>query len=404
MKLKWSNLLPRTLVSQMLLIILASSLIPLIVLGLLNGQTTRAHFEAFSRSQLQLIERQYIDLYESYLTEQVNVIDAEMRKVESAVLSVQAQAETIYTHPERYMTEAPPFTQRKNGYWYTRMTPVDGVGYQNLSSATMNTDISRDLSLSTWLNPSFRSESDRNPNILGMYFIHPMNAYNYYTSTAKTLGGNNSTPFPTLSSLPYYRDALGIQPGEHRVAWTKPYHDVSSNNIYMFTATAPVYESNSHLKGVVAADISIQDFVENIVDEKFNDAKAFAMLLDTDRNLIATQQRGEEAYARMAANGIPDWDPSARYIEYLNGEQTEMLFMKSVPSTGWTLAYVIPKEELLREFTDSSAELSRRTNEKLIQQNVWITLFTAMICILLTLLLGRRIMRPIQGYRIFHMI
>ncbi|MDI4649056.1 sensor histidine kinase [Cohnella hashimotonis] len=397
MKLKRYKQFPRTLVAQILLVFLVGSLCPLISLGLLNEQTTHSHFSAFSQSQMRLTEKQYIDLYESYLAEQVNAIDSDIRKVEVSVLSLQSMAETIFSHPERYRPEAPHLLKHGKGYWYTPTAPVEGNGYQSLSSLSMDETILRDLSLSTLLSPLFRSESERNPNILAIYYIHPENGYNYYSATDVVLNDGEAAAWADLSDLPYYQDALSIPRGERRVAWTQPYRDATSNDIYMFTATAPVYDDQGRLRGAVAADVSVQDFVQNIVDAQFNDKEAFAILLDSERHLIAAQRQGEAEYERMRATGLVQWNESTRYAEYPDGEETRMLFTKTVPSTGWTLAYLIPKEKLLREFASSSAELTARTNGKLLRQNVLITLSAAAICTLLALFLWRRIAKPIRS-------
>lgn len=393
-RFKW---FPRTLVAQILLVFLIGSLLPLILLGLLNGQTTRSHFETFSRSQMQVTESNYIDLYESYLTEQVNAIDAEMSKFEASVLSVQSLAEDIFSHPERYKPEEISLTQRSDGHWYKATGTVEERGYQSLSSLSMNAKLLRELRLSTLLDFSFHSEAERNPSILAMYYIHPDNAYNYYASSKEVLGDDHAVPLPDLSGLPYYQDALSIRPGEHRVAWTKPYRDETSNDIYMVTATAPVYDNSGKLRGVVAADVSIHDFVQNILNAQFDDADALAVLLDTNRQLITAQRQGEIEYVRLRVSEAPNRDASVHYTEYANGQRSQMLFTKIVPSTGWTLAYIIPKEKLLREVAGSSAELTRHANGLLLKQNVLITLLAAGICSLLAFFLWRRISRPIQS-------
>ncbi|SFB49486.1 Cache domain-containing protein [Cohnella sp. OV330] len=395
MKLKRFKRFPRTLVAQILLLFLIGSLLPLVSLGLLNEQATHSQFAAFSQSQMRLTEKQYIDLYESYLAEQVNAIDSDIRKVEVSVLSLQSMAETIFSHPERYRPEEAHLLKHRNGYWYTPTAPVEGRGYQNLSTLSIDETIRRELTLSTLLNPLFRSESERNSNLLAMYYIHPKNGYNYYSATDAVLNDGYAAGWADLSDLPYYQDALSIRPGERRVAWTQPYRDATSNNIYMFTATAPVYDKEGRLRGVVAADVSVQDFVQNILDAQFNDKEAFAVLLDSERHLIAAQRQGEAEYERMRATGLVQWNESTRYAEYSDGGETQMLFTKTVPSTGWTLAYIIPKEKLLREFASSSAELADRTNGKLLKQNVLITLLAAVICTLLALFLWKRIARPI---------
>lgn len=390
----------RTLAAQILLFMLLGSLLPLIILGVLNGQTARTHFNLYSESQLGLTEAQYIELYETYLKEQVNVINAELQKIENAVEDIQAVSEAVFSESDNDLVVPVQFNEIKNGL-YLRFVPLEGQSFQQLYSVQDSEEIKKDLSKSMSLDPIFASEMKRNPNILAIYYIHPKGAFNYFSSTMKVINTRDNINWGDLSveNLPYYQDALTIKPNEHKVVWSKPYEDVASNDIYMFTASAPIYDREGQLRGVVAADVSITDFVQNILNVQFNDEFAYAFLLGKDHRLITIQNRGQTDFTRLSLNLSTSWDGIDGYTELKANDQTKMLFTKIVPSTGWMLAYVIPKEHLLSAVTKSSRELTNQTNQHLIKQNILITLAAVVICILLSIFLWRKISRPIQSLK-----
>ncbi|AJY75471.1 sensor histidine kinase [Paenibacillus beijingensis] len=390
---RFNRLIPKTLAVQILLVMLVSAIVPLGVLGWLGIQTTRSHFDAYASSQARLVERNYVEIYQSYLQEQVNAIDAEMKEVEHAVQSAVWEGKAIFSDRKRY--SVPPLSFTEGQQWAL----LDERGNEAVSiltdDGTLSQPVLQDMALSQYLHPLFSGEIRRNPNIVAMYYIHPKGTTYYFGSpSAKGNPLNASADAPT-TAYSFYRDALSILPGEEKVAWTKPYLDITPNG-RMFTATAPIYDGQGQLKGVVAADVTIDAFVRHVLDVRFREPGAYAFLLDTDRKLMAVQHAGYKEIGGLDLQTFFELEQEGGYREAKVDGQADMLFGGSVPSTGWLLGYVVPKERLLYSVSRSSSELTEKTGSRLFSQLTLISVVSAAICFTLAVFLWLRISKPLK--------
>lgn len=390
---RFNRPVPKTLAVQILLVMLVSAIVPLGVLGWLGIQTTRSHFDAYASSQARLVERNYVRIYQSYLQEQVNAIDAEMKKVEHAVQSAIWEGEAIFSDRKRYKAPALSFTEGDK--WVFLNERGNEAISLMVDNGTPLQPVLQDMALSQYFHPLFNGEIRRNPNIVAMYYIHPEGTTYYFGSpSAKGNPMNASADAPT-TTYSFYRDALSIQPGEEKVAWTKPYLDITPNG-RMFTATGPIYDMQGRLKGVVAADVTIEAFVRHVLDARFREPGAYAFLLDTDRKLMAVQQEGMQQIGRLDLQVFDELEREGGYREAQAYGQSDMLFAKMVPSTGWLLGYVVPKERLLYSISRSSSELTEKTGSRLFSQLTLISFLSVAICFALAVFLWVRISRPLK--------
>lgn len=389
---------PRTFAFQMLAAMLTVSLIPLLLLSVFAGQTVTSQLGHFNELNMALTEKNYISMYEANIEEQVRAIDTELRLVEDAVLLSKAMAESIFSRD--YPSDVRPisFVYDTENKRFTEKQP-DGQGVISIRSDDPGKyplpEHAYDLALSKALFPLFKSESSRKHNIVSMYYIHPKSGSFYYPEYDGTETIDLSRPIYALTSYNFYSDALNVRPKMNQVAWTKPYLDITPRG-WMFTATTPIYDERRVLRGVVAADVTIERFVDNVLDTRFGDENGFALLLDTDHELIAAQQHGmsEIGELDLAALFSEDTLNSYRSLQ-LNGQQ-KVVFSRSIPTTNWILGYVIPEKKLLEPIHNATQKLTEQTGEQLIIQLSLLGLLAVCLCVLLAFYLRSKVSRPVN--------
>ncbi|OBZ11258.1 HAMP domain-containing histidine kinase [Bacillus sp. FJAT-26390] len=389
---------PRTFAFQMLAAMLTVSLIPLLLLSAFALQTVTSQLHRFSALNTALIEKNYISMYEANIEEQVRAIDTELRLVEDAVLLSKALAESIFSTENHTAVQPISFLYDSKKHRFTERH-TDGMGVISIRTdnplAYPSPEQAYDLALSKALFPLFKSESSRKQNIVSMYYIHPKSGSFYYPEYTGPLEEETAKPINTLTSYKFYSDALNVRPKTNQVAWTKPYLDITPRG-WMFTATTPVYDENRVLKGVVAADVTIERFVNNVLDTRFGDEDGIALLLGTDHELIAAQQHGAGEIDQLDLAVLFSQDTVNSFRRMQLGGQQKVVFSRAIPSTDWILGYIIPEHKLLESIHAATDELSTQTGDRLIVQLTLLGLVAVGLCVILSFYLRSKVSRPVN--------
>ncbi|MFF2484519.1 ATP-binding protein [Paenibacillus sp. NPDC058071] len=390
---------PKSFAVQLLLAVLTGSLVPLLLLSVFAGQTVLSQLQKSGAMSVARTEANYIHMYENNIAEQVQSIDSELRKVESAVLVAKSMAEAIFSDPAPY---ANPLSFVFDGERSLYYDPASGSKGEvtirvDRESERPTPEQAQDFAISKALFPIFQSETAYNRNIVSMYYIHPHSGSFHYPGYE---GPQELTPrkINKLTTYPFYTDALQIPPGANRVVWTKPYFDITPRG-WMFTATTPVYDEQQRLKGIVAADVTIDNFLGNVVDTSFDNQDGYALLLDTDYHLIASQKHGISQINQMNLSAVFHTPEAYRTDNYrrleLNGE-AKAVFSQVIPATNWTLGYVISEQKLLEPVYSATKELNQQTEKTLFIQLALLCGLAIALSIGLAFYLRSRIARPVN--------
>lgn len=390
---------PRTFAFQMLAAMLIVSLVPLLLLSIVAGKTVTSQLNHFNAMNTAMTEKNYISMYEANIDGQVRAIDTELRLVEDAVLLSKSLAESIFSVKNNsgnvepisfvYDTTESRFVEKHAG----------GEGVIALRSNNPDNypspELAHDLAKAKALFPLFKSETSRKPNIVSIYYIHPSAGSFYYPeyTGSKTLDPNR--PIFALTSYRFYSDALNVRPNINRVAWTKPYLDITPRG-WMFTATAPVYDEQRVLRGVVAADVTIERFVDHVLDTRFGDENGYALLLDRDHELIAAQQHGMEEIKQLQLWSLFSNETADSYRSLKMNGQQKLVFSRSIPTTNWILGYVIPEHKLLEPIHSATAKLSAQTRDQLVLQLSLLGMVAFCLCVMLAFYLRSKVSRPVN--------
>lgn len=136
------------------------------------------------------------------------------------------------------------------------------------------------------------------------------------------------------------------------VVWTNPYYDESSKSAVL-TTTAPFYHYNREFRGVVTANINL-DNLQKMVSSIQVGESGRAFLVDRQGTYIADRDGSKllkvnitddtnEGLAKIGNEMIANIDGFDVFED--NGGNSR-IYYKEIPATGWKLAMVIPEKEL----------------------------------------------------------
>ncbi|PWK06310.1 methyl-accepting chemotaxis protein [Tumebacillus permanentifrigoris] len=141
------------------------------------------------------------------------------------------------------------------------------------------------------------------------------------------------------------------------VEWSVPYLD-TVQNVTMVTATAPFYDANKKFMGNVSGDLTLTQLQKLVQDIKVgNTGRAFLIdsegtyLVDKDPEKIMKKKITEDT-ADYAALGTEMIKGTNGEKSFADGDETFHLVYRTLPSTGWKVALVLPDAELYSAVND----------------------------------------------------
>lgn len=163
----------------------------------------------------------------------------------------------------------------------------------------------------------------------------------------------------------------------------------ASEDHYIMTIAKPVYGSNGELKGVVAGDITIDEIITYIHQQRISD-HGYAFLLDGDGTILAhsENQNDHQTPLRHIDHVSPDLyqhlphDPEGIHQVEMDGEKGIAVY-RSIAGTNWKVAGFVPESDY-------------RENEKhLMYVFAAVVLFTVAAVLFLISRLRKRLLLPL---------
>ncbi|GIM45086.1 hypothetical protein DNHGIG_06350 [Collibacillus ludicampi] len=342
-----------------------------------------------------MIAKHVIALYQSNLTSQANVMNLEFVSIQKDVLTVKRFAEEIYTSPERY-SQLTPIQLKKEGlgyYWEKPLSPeTSNVGTN--SSVQLTPDLLDRLARSKYLEPLFRQSLLANQNLVAMYYILPDNAWRIYPAInlKEEVDKKYFLPSIPITSYPFYTKALPTDNPRGDTIWTDPYHDVTHRD-WMVTVSAPVFSKDHKVLGVVGADVTIENLVNNVLNTRFHLSNAYAFLMNKDGRIIAVQKEGAKDVNNLPLSQIVN-DKGKEKVTDLGDHR--VLLSAFIPATQWYLGYVIPRNEMISPIYDQTNQDILESGKRIINQLTVMSFFLVLLCVAITFVVWNRLMRPMR--------
>jgi sigma-B regulation protein RsbU (phosphoserine phosphatase) len=178
--------------------------------------------------------------------------------------------------------------------------------------------------------------------------------------------GSNEIEFTLLGNDDYryfYLDWYQIPKELGQGVWSEPYNDIGGGNVLMATYSAPFYRSiagEQRFTGIVTADIALQ-WLQAYVSSIQISATGYTFLISETGRLITHPRSDfvmnetifslaaaqEDAQLREIGRTMIRGQPGiAQTRSLLEGKESWLVYAP-VPSTGWVLAAVFPRDEML---------------------------------------------------------
>ncbi|MFX0098390.1 MAG: tetratricopeptide repeat protein [Candidatus Hodarchaeota archaeon] len=315
---------------------------------------------------------------------------------------INATVRPSYYHDVAEAGEAPPDYQYDNDFYhrwvsfnysaYVIAPSSMGANYTD-RNATMNASIDT----SSNLDIMFREMKEINPDYTWLYMGFQIGYHRSYP------WHHYSSPYdPRLR--PWYQLALT----SNGTVFTSPYMDASGTGLMISIARKVVNESDGSLIGVMSVDLRIETLRQNVLQEKVLKS-GYGFLVDRYGNTIVhpdmvtlnTPIANLETYSSDFDDVLDDMlqgtSPQGNqgFSSYTKDGKLWLIAYYPIPVTNYTMAVVVPEEEVL----EPAAGIQDKTITLTINQLVIFLVVTvaALLCILVMVnFTAKSIVKPVK--------
>jgi GAF domain-containing protein len=252
----------------------------------------------------------------------------------------------------------------------------------------------------------------QNPDIIAVYFGGTEGDTLYYPNVDLA---NLVPPDFDVTGRPWFVKAAPPQNPGGQVVWSDPYLDAAQNGL-VITSSAPILDATGRFRGVAAMDIQLKKITDLVA--KINVGQTgYAMLIDSNGRLIAMPEAayqdlkispetfplGEVLDPTKIADlsaGFPDvfaamgrGESGLRTIS-ISGSDRYVVY-RPIPAVGYSLAIIVPVEEMLAQTTAAREQIARQAAGTLTLSMILVLIVLALV-VIASLGIGTALTSPLE--------
>jgi GAF domain-containing protein/HAMP domain-containing protein len=252
----------------------------------------------------------------------------------------------------------------------------------------------------------------QNPDTIAVYFGGVNGQTLYYPNVDLA----NIVPADfDVTGRPWFVKAAPAENPQGRVVWSDPYLDAAQNGL-VITSSAPVFDSIGRFRGVAAMDIQLRK-ISDLVGKIRVGETGYAILIDSGGRLIAAP---EDAYRDLGIT--PESVPLGNVLEPSQivalsagfdqaysamrqgqaglqtitiGGSERFIVYRPIPGVGYSLAVIVPVEEMLVQTTAAREQISLETS-RTIFSSLLLVLAMLVLVVITTLGIGTILTSPLE--------
>lgn len=343
---------------KILKIFLSLSLIPLLIVFLYTFFQVRLYLDNTVTQTSRELTNNVLVLQTQNLTNQIQLFEDGLTGITTLVAILQAHAEALYGEAPRFVEPANQSTllanlrQEPEGYWWEPFNSKEKSSNVGVSAlTTLDESLYLHLIKTVHLDTLLQQIVINNPNLVAAYYTIEESAWRIYPALdiPKEVAAGNFQPDLIVQNYPFYYPATASYNPDRSIVWTSPYQDVTHRG-WMISALAPVYDQDT-LKGVVGVDYTISRLIEGILDIPFQQAGAYAFLVDSMGEIAAIPEQGQANFNRLTRHEqftilhAMTNNREGQIRMRVGGEEIYLLYAP-VDILNWSMGFIIPTKEI----------------------------------------------------------
>ncbi|WP_374724135.1 ATP-binding protein [Calidifontibacillus erzurumensis] len=393
---KCERFFPKTYRAHILLSFLFLSFIPLLIVGVYTYHGVQRVVINTSSDIQQAIIKDIIQLHQSHLNTQAGLIQQKIEEAKKKVLIGRRMAEDIFLNNNLPIESELNLIKEKEGYYWTK--PSQYESNIIISSRTKVTEsLLEDLSKTAYLETFFRETVSSTSHIAAMYIILADSASRIYPPLdfPQEIKDGYFKPDIDFTKELFYKIAVDSNENEApAVSITDLYQDITHRN-RVFTLSTPLIVNDKKI-GIIGVDITIPSVLNHILNFKFREKDAYAVLMNENLKFIAYQKEAMNDLNFFTFDFRETiYNSEKPFTSILNNEEKYIL-ISPIKGTTWKLIYVIPKREIISAVTEITNEHIEANSNQFYQQYTSFVVIIFIIILILTFRLWQYAIKPLQ--------
>lgn len=403
-----------SLYNKLLLVMVVISVLPLGLLGSYTLYQTTAEIRQAVESTKQALIQSTLNLQHENLKSQATLINSNFEHIMTNVQIIQSISESLFNNPDYYNkpdTITNIIRDPQRGYYMSTPEYIPGIEVSNvfISNKTVSSSILLDeIERSKHLEPVMQRFVSTNPNVVAVYFLFKESVVRIYPKLnfRKQIDENLfPADFDVQSYEFYYGADLKRNPGK-KINWTRIYRDITDRGL-MITCNAPVYLKSGELRGVIGVDITLKNLINNVLNIKFEQNGTYAALITSSGEVISNESgsypdRFNDIMSKVGNSVlgeiIQDSAGGGSGIkEIISTDENKYVLYGPIGHTGWTLAYIIPVQEITMPVENATRKQIINAKRNLLVKIGIGTISFLILAVLFSTLLSAYITKPVKN-------
>ncbi len=253
-----------------------------------------------------------------------------------------------------------------------------------------------------------------NPDTVAIYFGGLQGETLYYPNVdlASLVPANFD-----VTQRPWFVAAAPAKNPNRATVWAAPYLDAASNGL-VITTSVPVYDVSGNFRGVDAMDIQLKRITQVVSNIQIGDT-GHAFLLDKDKRLIAMPAAAYKDFGItptayplgsildqpvLSTKISPEFSSVVTKMSDggsglaaipINGVENYVVYAP-IPEVGYSLAIVVPSQELLTGATSARAQVAQSTRSSFLYGGLLVAI-VLVLSSFAVLIIANRLLTPVRA-------
>ncbi|MDQ0246968.1 signal transduction histidine kinase [Bacillus fengqiuensis] len=332
-------------------------------------------------------------LYQEHVRKQARIINEQLDSISAQLNSTRILAEDVFNHSIIVDGYNLRLTKEKEGYYWENVNgDVSNSGVSAVK--TMTPTIKSRLAESKILENTFKTIVKQDPNIAAIYFIGAESYWRIYPKlhVKQEVDQGYLQPDIDFTKQPFFYSAA--QSHNQKAAWTNTYLDLTHRK-EVLSLSLPVHQSNGEFIGIIGADITLSQVLDYLLDFKFKEKGAYAVLIDSNQQFISYQPKAKNDLPFLDRHIRGQMSKQHKFSTNINKEE-KIILTSEVENTGWQLAYIIPKKDVSRPINTILEEQLATYRQSFVIQFISLVLVLTIILILISVISWKKFTKPLS--------
>ncbi|MFS0574648.1 ATP-binding protein [Sporosarcina sp. 179-K 3D1 HS] len=372
------------------------SLVPLVIISYFVIQSTKNSITVTGENIEEDISEYVLYLYKENITRQAEATSIQLEGYKKQILQLRTSLLEAFES-----SIVPP------GYSLHLQQDISGIYWESVKGDSSNSGTTavypvteetvERLEQTKSIEGAMKQIVKSNKAIVAVYYVSPTSAWRIYPAmdAPKEIKDGFLTADVDFTKETFYTAGANVSSDSNAVGWTDPYIDLTHRH-EMFSISAPVTGRNGEELGILGADITTHRALNHLLNMKFKEESAYALLLNQHDEFIAYQDKADddlpfltkEIRQQISANEQP---------VLLNVNGLNKIFLSAtIDHSGWKLIFAIPEAGIIdhiKSLTDRELTAHKQTIFSHLRN---IMIFTLLVIIFCSIAIWRNFTNPIR--------